>query len=209
MNIDRLRRAESDFLHRYPGGFANEEIRRVVAKRHNVGRLSEFARGELSRSAFSRRGRVLDAIGTIVARSSMVSRFEKPRFRDYVAGLPRDDRDALAMAYKRLLHGARERGFSELVEILAAGKLARWSLVTIVPYQYRPDTEVFVKPTTTRNVILTFELDGLEYSPRPTWAFYERYRDAIATMKAAVDPGLAPSNAAFTGFLMMSMESTP
>jgi len=206
MNIERLHRAESEFLHRYPGGFANEEIQRVVARRHNVGRLSEFARAELGRSAFTRPGQVLDAIGAIVARSSMVSRFEKPRFRDFVAGLHRDDREALVMAYKRLLHGGRERGFTELVEILAEGKLAKWSLVTIVPYQYWPDREVFVKPTTTKQVIRTFELEGLEYSPRPSWDFYARYRDVVLTMKEAVDPSLGPNNAAFTGFLMMTME---
>lgn len=206
MNLDRLRSAESDFLHRYPGGFANEEIQRMVARRHNVGRLSEFARAELGRDAFSQPGRVLDAVGSIVARSSMVSRFEKPRFRDFVAGLHRSEREALVAAYKRLLHGNRERGFTELVEILAEGKLAKWSLVTIVPYQYRPESEVFVKPTTTKRVIRTFQLEGLEYAPRPSWAFYARYRDAVLEMKAQVDPSLGPNNAAFTGFLMMTME---
>jgi hypothetical protein len=42
------------------------------------------------------------------------------------------------------------------------------------------------------------------YKPRPTWSFYAGYRDAIARMKAAVSPALAPNNAAFTGFLMMT-----
>ena len=59
------------------------------------------------------------------------------------------------------------------------------------------------KPTTTKNVIRQFELEGLEYRPRPSWAFYERYRAVIDDMKAHVDPSLWPNNAAFTGFLMM------
>lgn len=36
--------------------------------------------------------------------------------------------------------------------------------------------------------------------------FYEGYRDLILDMKSKVDPSLAPSNAAFSGFLMMSLQ---
>lgn len=203
MNVPRLREAEFLFLHRYPGGFAAEELKPIL-KRHNVGRLSEFAADALGRRRFDQQARVLDDIVRIVSRSSMVSMFEKPRFRDYVNGMTRDDRARLVAAFKRLLHGDQPRGFAELVEMLAEGGLAKWSLVTICPYQYRPTREVFVKPTTTKNVIRRFELEGLTYRPRPDWDFYAGYRDAIARMKAVVSPELSPSNAAFTGFLMMS-----
>ena len=64
---------------------------------------------------------------------------------------------------------------------------------------------MFVKPTTTKNAIRFFELEGLEYKPRPSWAFYERYRETINEMKSRVDPSLSTSNAAFTGFLMAAM----
>ena len=63
---------------------------------------------------------------------------------------------------------------------------------------------MFVKPTTTKGVIKTFELDDLVYHPRPTYDFYVRYRDAIDEMKSHVDASLSPNNAAFTGFLMMT-----
>jgi hypothetical protein len=203
MNVERLREAEFLFLHRYPDGFASDELKPIL-KRHNVGRLSEFAAEALAKPRFQRQARVLEDIVRIVSRSSMVSMFEKPRFRDYVNGLSRDDRARLAAAFKRLLHGDQTRGFGDLVEMLAEAGLAKWSLVTICPYQYRPNQDVFVKPTTTKNVIRRFELDDLIYRPRPSWDFYERYRAAIAKMKGEVSPALSPSNAAFTGFLMMS-----
>ena len=202
MNLDKLRDAESLFLHRYPGGFANEEMQKI-GKRHNVAKLSEYASTALARKRFDRHAQVLDDIVKIVTRSSMVSMFEKPRFRDWVNGLARNDRALLAGGFERLLHGNRERGFTDLVDLLDEAKLAKWSLMTICPYQYRPDEDVFVKPTTTKNVIRQFELE-LEYRPRPSWTFYAAYRDAIAQMKAAVNPSLSPNNAAFTGFLMMS-----
>ena len=103
------------------------------------------------------------------------------------------------------MHGRnRKRGFGDVVDVLGEGKLARWSLVSVCPFYYRPTREVFVKPTTTKNVIRQFELENLTYQPRPSWAFYESYRAAIDEMKEHVDPVLSPNNAAFTGFLMIT-----
>jgi hypothetical protein len=203
VNLTKLREAESLFLLRYPGGFDNEEMRQI-GRKHNVGKLSEFAVTALARKNFRNQGQVLEDIVKLVSRSSMVSMFEKPKFRDYVNGINRDDRTLLAAGFERLLHGNQQQGFEDIVDVLAEGRLAKWSLLTICLYQYRPDREVFVKPTTTKNVIRQFELEGLVYKPRPSWAFYAAYREAIEKMKGHVSPSLSPNNAAFTGFLMMS-----
>jgi hypothetical protein len=203
MNLQKLREAEFLFLNSYPGGFADEGLQQIT-RRHNVGRLSEFAAEALQKRRFDRQAQVLEDIVRIVSRSSMVSMFEKPRFRDFVNGSSREERATLAAAYKRLLHGDQARGFTDLVDLLSDAGLAKWSLVTICPFHYRPERDVFVKPTTTKNVIRRFELDGLIYNPRPSWAFYSAYRDVIEAMKGAVSPALSPNNAAFTGFLMMT-----
>lgn len=203
MNLKKLREAESLFLHRYPGGFASEEMVKI-GKKHNVDKLSEFAASALTKKAFVNQGAVLDDIVKIVSRSSMVSMFEKPKFRDYVNGMNRDDREFLAAGFKRLLHGKQDKGFNDILDVLTEGKLAKWSLMTICSLYYKPNTEVFVKPTTTKNVIKQFELTELIYKPRPSWEFYESYREAISLMKAKVAPSLSPNNAAFTGFLMMT-----
>ncbi|MCZ6617602.1 MAG: hypothetical protein O7E57_05675 [Gammaproteobacteria bacterium] len=202
MKLDKLRDAEALFLHQYPGGFQDEALQKIVRK-HNVGKLSEFAATALTRESFGNQAQVLRDIVKIVSRSSMVSMFEKPKFRDYVNGLSRHDRAHLANGFKRLLHGNQERGLNDVVDVLSDGKLAKWSIVTICLLQYHPQREVFVKPTTTKNVIRQFELENLVYHPRPNWEFYEGYRNAIEQMKAQVNPALSPNNAAFTGFLMM------
>jgi len=203
MNLKKLREAESLFMLRYPEGFASPEMQ-AVRRKHNVDKLSEFAATALSKQSFVNQGQVLDDIVKIVTRSSMVSMFEKPRFRSYVNGLSREDREYLAAAYRRLLHGKQETGFNQILEVLSEGQLAKWSLMTIVMYQYRPQIDVFVKPTTTKNVIRQFELQDLVYRPRPSWEFYTGYRDAVHRMKSHLNPSLSPNNAAFTGFLMMS-----
>ncbi len=203
MNLNKLRDAEALFLLRYPEGFASQALE-PVRRKHNVGKLSEFAQSALGAAAFRNQRQVLDAVIRIVSRSSMVSMFEKPRFRDYVNGLSRDDRAYLAAGYRQLLHGDQESGFNRILDVLSEGQLAKWSLMTIVVHHYRPSVEVFVKPTTTKNVIRQFELEGLVYRPRPSWAFYTGYRAAINEMKSQVNASLSPNNAAFTGFLMMS-----
>ncbi len=203
MNLAKLRDAEALFMQKYPGGFEHEEMQRI-GKKHNVPKLVEFAQNVLAKKNFAQQGQVLDNIVKTITRSSMVSMFEKPKFRDYVNGLNREDRAFLAQGFKRLLHGKQEQGFNDVIDVLVEGKLAKWSLISAIPMYYRPQRDVFVKPTTTKNVIRQFELDHLVYRPLPSWEFYRDYRAAIEEMKAAVDPSLSPSNAAFTGFLMMS-----
>ena len=204
MNLKRLKQAEAEFLARYPGGFNHPDMV-TIGKKHNVGKMTEQAKELLNTKAFQKTGPVLDSLIKIVSRSSMVSMFEKPKFRDYVNGLDRDEREALAMGFQLLLHGKQQRGFEIVIDILARGKLAKWSLITICPNYMKPLDEVFVKPTTAKNVIKYLELENLDYKPRPSWAFYEEFRRQILAMKEKVDPSISPSNAAFTGFLMMSL----
>lgn len=204
MNVKRLKQAEAAFLSQYPGGFADPEMEKI-AKKHRVGKLAEQAQELLAPKVFKQQATALDNIVRIVTRSSMVSLFEKPKFRDYVNGASRADRAELSEGFRKLLHGNQEKGFNEVLDVLAEAKLAKWSLMTICLFYLRPEVEVFIKPTTTKNAIAFFDLEGLEYKPRPSWSFYARYRDVITEMKATVDPSLAPNNAAFTGFLMMSM----
>ncbi len=208
MNLIKLREAEALFLLQFPDGFEDYALEQT-RKKHNVNTLVDAAQSRLTKQHFAHTAQVLDDIVKIVSRSSMISMFEKPKFRDFIQGMNRDDREFLARGFQRLLHGKAEQGFADVVDVLTEGKLAKWSLVTLCPMYLRPKQEVFVKPTTTKNVIRQFELDNLVYHPRPSWAFYIKYRTAIDRMKAVVAPSLSPNNAAFTGFLMMSSAVKP
>jgi hypothetical protein len=204
MNIEKLKLAEAHFLQFYPGGFQHPDMQRI-AKKHPIERLAEQTRVLLAEDAFVNQGQVLESIVKLVSRSSMVSMFEKPKFRDFVNGLGRDDRSRLAQAVKEMLHGDQVQGFEALTQVLLEGRIAKWSLVSILMLYSNPTVEVFVKPTTAKAIIVYLELTDLTYRPRPSWEFYAGYRQAINTLKLRVDPSLSPSNAAFTGFLMMSV----
>jgi hypothetical protein len=90
-----------------------------------------------------------------------------------------------------------------ILDLLRSEKLAKWTLMTVCQTYFHPQRDVFIKPTTVKGVIRYFELDDLDYRPAPSWAFYEGYRSAFLNMKSNVDPSLAPTNPAFSGFLWM------
>jgi len=207
MNVRKLKEAETEFLQTYPGGFLHPTMVEL-GKKHRMEQMVAMAQECFAEDCFEDTGRIAESVVTIVGRSSMVSLFEKPKFRDAVRAMGGRSLASLASGLKHFLHGDQQEGFEELAATLKPFKLAKWSLVTVVPTYVKPDDEVFVKPTTAKGVIQHFELQGLVYKPQPTWAFYASYREAILLMRSLVDRSLAPSTAAFGGFLMVSLEGS-
>jgi len=77
--------------------------------------------------------------------------------------------------------------------------------VSAVPFYFAPKREAFVKPTTAKKIISLLEIEGLNYHPRPDWAFYDGYRRMVLEIKDHLDPSLTSNNAAITGFLMFAL----
>jgi len=207
MNIQKLKEAEAVFLARFPGGFNDPDPWMVkIMKRHKVEQLAEFARSSVTDITLNRPNEFTEILLKVVSRSSMVSRFEKPPFRDFLDALNSKDRGHLAEAFRKRLFGRNKReGFEEIVELLARYKLARWSLVSALPFYFSPSREAFVKPTTAKKIVKYLELEDLHYHARPDWAFYNGYRKLILDIRKHVDSNLCPNNAATTGFLMSVM----
>jgi len=205
MNLRKLKEAEAAFLDRFPEGFADPGLEQM-RRRHKVGRLAEFASESLTPMVFSQPRKFADVLLKIVSRSSMVSRFEKPPFRAFLAAQSSKDLRRLADSFKKRLIGRRKHeGFDEIVDQLAPYKQARWPLVSAVPFYFAPTKEAFVKPSTAKRIVAFLEVDALHYRPRPDWAFYDGYRKLILDIRDEVDPSLTSSNAAITGFLMSTM----
>jgi hypothetical protein len=205
MNLDKLKRAEEEFLFHYPGGFDHPEIIMIRTKRHNVDKMITFARDSFARPNFQQPALIVQSLSRLISQSSIISRYEKPRFRDFVEALPFEEQRRLAEVLQELLHGDEKTSLEILMGMLNTQKLAKWTLLTAGPAYFHPQRDVLVKPTTVKGIIEHFELDGLHYTPAPSWAFYESYRSAIHEMKSHVDPSLSPSNIAFSWFLLLSI----
>ena len=206
MNLKKLKQAEALFLARYPKGFTDPKMA-VIGKKHNMNRMIEQVQESFAKPEFKDSRAIVEDMARYVGRSSMVSMFEKPKYRDFVRSLNSVEQEALASGLKNQLHGDQQLGFEMVLSVLQSRKLAKWSLISILPVYFHPLDEVFVKPTTAKGVISHFELEGLEYKPQPSWEFYETYRRHILSMKKKVKNSLSPNNAAFTGFLMMSLRT--
>lgn len=204
MRIDLLKSAELDFFAEYPQGF-EDPMMEAIKKKHKPEKMHEMALEAFDKDKFGFIEETLENMIKVVTRSSMVSVFEKPKFRDFARSLSTDEKEILVGGLYNLIHGNQEEGFLMMVDILKRGKLAKWSIMTICLYYYYPQTEVFVKPTTAKGIIKTFELEGIIYKPQPYYEFYTKYRNMILEMRKQVDERLGPDNAAFSGFLMMTM----
>ncbi|HSJ88992.1 MAG TPA: hypothetical protein VK909_17410 [Anaerolineales bacterium] len=204
MNIQKLKQAEAEFFARYPGGFDNPELIEI-RKHHRLEKMFQLAQQSFAEKYFEQPELIVDNMMKIISQSSLISRFEKPTYRNFNHALLRQEKQRLSKALEAMLYGNQQNGFETLAGMLQTWKLAKWSLMTICQAYYHPQTEVFIKPTTTKNIIRYFELDHLHYYPTPTWAFYDHYRSTINEMKNKVDASLSPNSVAFTGFLMRMM----
>lgn len=208
MNLQKLREAEKEFFEKYPGGFKHPEMVEK-AKKHIPDKMHQMALEFFKKENFKNGNFILESMVKLISRSSLVSLFEKPKFRDHIHGLSAGDRLKLVTGLEEQLYGKkdeRQSGFNMVAEVLQKGKLAKWSLISICPFYFSPQNEVFMKPTTVKNVISFFEINGLDYKPRPTFEFYSSYKKVISEMKKNCDASLSPDNAYFSGFLMMAME---
>ncbi|MDF2874732.1 MAG: hypothetical protein K0R22_1415 [Sporomusa sp.] len=206
MNKAKLKEAEERFFMRYPGGFSNPEMLKI-AKKHKVEKMKELAQDSFTIEQFASAGKIVDSMYKIISQSSLISIFEKPKFRDVVKVMSDNEKEHLTHGLKEFLHGDQAFGFGLITGLLHEYKLAKWPLVTVYSIYYRPSAEVFIKPTTAKGIIEYFELAGLKYNSNPTFEFYQAYREQIMQMKQEVDVSLQVDNAAFCGFLMMSMEN--
>jgi len=205
MNIKKLKQAEAGFLAQYPGGF-NDPGLAHIRKKHPVDKLTAFAQENLAKVHFNRPEHIAQTLVKIISRSSMVSMFEKPKFRDFVKSLNSHEREHLVFAFEKRLHGrAKKTGFEEIVGLLSHHKVAKWPLVSAVPYYFAPTREAFVKPNTAKGIIQYLEVQDLHYRPQPDWNFYRGYLKLLDQVKREVHPSLSPSYAALSGFLMVSI----
>ena len=205
MNIQKLKQAQAVFYSIYPQGFDSPQMVQI-GKKHNMGKTVEFVHKAFTKMAVKDVEETADNMVRLVARSSMVSVFEKPRFRDAVRDMDILEKTQLVHSLDMLLFGSEEKGFNLMLEVLLRHGLAKWTLMTVYRCYYYPETDLLYKPTTVKKVIEKFELEGLAYKPRPSYEFFVKYRDAINEMKMHVDENFRHSNAAFSGFLMMSAD---
>lgn len=133
MDIKKLKELEKEFLDRFPKGFEDEHFFPTM-KKFKPQKLEEFAKDVLIKERFSNPSEVIDSFYKVIQKSIMVSLFDKLKLKDTLATLNSYEKDMLSIEIYELLYGNKTEGFEGLVEFLKDYQLAKWTLISIVPY---------------------------------------------------------------------------
>ena len=117
MNMEKLKRAEEFFLTRYPGGFSHPEMM-AIGKKHKMDKIIALSAELFAKKNFRDPPEIIESMIKIVSLSSMVSIFEKPKFRDFGRALEPKQKNALASGLKEQLYGDSEKGFDKILGII-------------------------------------------------------------------------------------------
>ena len=132
MNRERLMAAEAKFLARYPEGFASPQMLEI-AKKHKVEKMKKMAQDSFAPGQFGSADQIAASLVKVVSQSSLVSVFEKPKFRDAVLSMNDAEKIHLAQGLRDFLHGDQARGFGKMTGLLEEYKIAKWPILTVAP----------------------------------------------------------------------------
>lgn len=138
--------ARNRFLQFFPDGFhsdhyaAQERDYKLAAK----ARLDNGAPLEAALNGSGQGGAVLAAFRA----TNMLSLFEKTRLKDVLQG---PNADSVVQAAAAFTMDANKASLARLELLLAPYDAAKWTIVTYLPFLWRPDQHMFLKPRTTQD----------------------------------------------------------
>jgi hypothetical protein len=89
-----------------------------------------------------------ESVLSIYRATNLLFSIEKTRLQDLLRGRDADD---FVRAAAMFASGDRVQGLREMKAILKRTDNAKWTVVTYLPFLWRPDTNVFLKPTMIQN----------------------------------------------------------
>ncbi len=205
MDVKKLRTLEKKFLEEYPEGFQSEELL-AIGKKHKMEKMKTFVEENFEKDKFDDVEDIMIHFTKLISMSSLVSVFEKAKFKDLVKVLSPEEKGLFVKGIYEFLYGEQALGFEMQIDVLGNYKLAKWPILTVIGVYSSPDYEVLVKPTTVKAILKYFEIEEFKYSPKASYEFYQAYRAFIKELRNHTNETLKVETAAFCGFLMMSME---
>ncbi len=142
----------------------------------------------------------------LIGRSSLVSVFEKTKFKNEAKVMTTEEKTMLIEGVYEFVYGDQESGFNKQIAVLQKYKMAKWPILTVLGVYMHPEYEVLVKPTTVKGILNYFEVEEFKYTSKANYEFYDQYRQLVNKIKTKADEHLQIDNAAFCGFLMMSIK---
>jgi hypothetical protein len=138
--------ARTRFLHFFPAGFtdpsyADAERDYKLAAKQKLDKLAPLAEA-LAGPGFG------EAILAVFRATNLLSPFEKTRLQDVLRG---KSADAFVRAAAQFTQGAGASALHEMERILRPHDNAKWTVVTYLPFLWRPEAHMFLKPEVTQD----------------------------------------------------------
>ncbi len=110
--------------------------------------------------------------------TNLLSPFEKMRVRD---ALRSPSADAFIQAAARFAMGEGKPALIDMQTALKPHDAAKWTVVTYLPFLWRPEEHMYLKPTATRDFAQRVgHRFATDYSPRLDLAVYDSLLDLVA-----------------------------
>lgn len=170
MNLEKLKVLEDAFFKAYPDGFDNPEFAEIK-KKHKMEKMQDFVKESFTKENFDDPILVFEHFSKLVSRSSLVSVFEKTKFRNEAKVMTESEKIKLAEGVYEFLFVDQKAGFEKQVEVLNTYKLAKWPILTVLGLYMNPEVEVLVKPTTVKGIMKYFEVRSSSIQLRPIMSF--------------------------------------
>lgn len=138
--------ARARFLHFFPEGFAGSgyaewERNYKVAAQNRLNEMAPFADAAIG-SGFG------EAVLSVFQATNLLSMYEKARLSGTLRGA---SADTFVRAAARFAQGEGEPALLDMRRILQAEDNAKWTVVTYLPFLWRSDAHMFLKPEVTKD----------------------------------------------------------
>lgn len=166
----------------FPDGFNSEKF--VDAERQ----YKLDAKDRLEKSAPLEKAVNASGLGEAVLAAfnatNLLSPFEKMRVRDALLG---PSADAFISAAARFTLGEGKRALQEMANALKPHESAKWTVVTYLPFLWRPEEHMFLKPSVTKDFASRVgHRFASDYKPQLSWDVYESLLDLVAKTNAEI-----------------------
>lgn len=125
-----------------------------------------------------------EAVLSVYQRTNLLSHFENTRLAPLLRS---EDADAFIQAAARFAMGEIAPALAAMGKLLAKHECAKWTVVTYLPFLWRPESHMFLKPKVTLDFAARVGHPfAHEYSPALDPAVYASLRDLVQQMAREV-----------------------
>lgn len=182
---------EQSFLRQFPNGLQDDEFKMLGKKHQSSDRIIKMFKESITIKNLTTRNEsiqeeTMKSIIKAISQSTLISTFEKVAFKNYIKDtkIHKPFMEALA----NMLHDCNEDTMNAFVHVCSLKKnetnanIAKWPIVTFFLAYFDPQNEIFIKPTTIKQVAYIMNVD-IEYQALPNFNTYKKARKMILDFK--------------------------